>query len=127
MKGECPVDMLAEILINLLRNNESTICRNVRVLQDDVGGVVTGQFRQRQVALGHEYLLDPSMTPAMEGIQVRIAAHLSETRLEPTVELVARDGPEVSLKVAGLEEGSVSRDVFVTDHAAEERECSHRA
>ena len=48
--GESPVDMLTEILINLLRDDKSTVCRDVGVLKNDIRRVITCEFCEGEIA-----------------------------------------------------------------------------
>ena len=95
------------------------------VLVDDVGGVVTGQLDQCQVLLGHETLLESSMTEAMEGKFVWIGSHFFESVFEPDVELVAKDRSKIAIVILGLEQGRVSGDVGVTNHVPENIDCAY--
>ena len=64
------------------------------------------------------------MTPAMEGIQVGIEAHLQQPVVKPPPVLVAEDGLQVALVVASLEQGHIGCDIVVPYHAELSSSCS---
>ena len=59
------VDVSAEILVHFARDDEPSVSGDLRVLKDDVGRMVAGEFGEGKIALGHENLLYSPVTPAM--------------------------------------------------------------
>ena len=127
LREEASVNVSAEVLIDLAGNHEPTISGDVGVLEDYVRRVVGGKFSECQITLRHENLLYPSMAPAMEGIQIRIASHFTQPGLVPSVKFVAQDRAKISLEISGLKERGVCRDVVLTDDTPEKSDGAHGA
>ena len=64
-EGDAAIHVATQVLVDLPGNEKPVVGWNVAVFEYDVTGVVRSQLSEGKIALAHQNLLDPSVTPSV--------------------------------------------------------------